>query len=203
MKTLTVIALSIMATHATAQSNLAGGGYLSSLRKGSPTLFEQLIMPRVGELLQIGSPHVPGRLLQLVAYTGSWKARTVKGRLGLYAEQLIEQDRIVSIGAYSVFSVPVLGGKLSGPHYLGFKPSGSPWELNMPNSRLVWPVSHEVSAGLGWALNVRSGKPITFQLGTLVEWKRGEWCSRTRLGQFLSGPLTGSCQIRTEVFHKF
>ncbi len=203
MKKLSIVMLLLVAHGAMAQRNLVGSGYLTPLHKGSTVTFQQVIMPMYGESQIIGSPRIPGKLLQLIAYTGSWKAQGAKGRLGVYVEHLTEVDRTASVGAYTVFSANVLGGKLAGPYYIGFKPSGGPWELNPPNSRLIWPASRETAAGLGWALNVRSGKVATFQIGPLVEWKHHDICARVRLGQMVTGPLAGSTQLRVEVFHAF
>lgn len=203
MKTLNGIVLLLVGHAAVAQRDLVGSGYLTPLHKGSAVTFQQVIMPQYGEGQIIGSPHTPGKLLQLIAYTGSWKTEGAKGRVGVYVEHLTEEDRIASVGAYTVFSCHVLGGKLAGPHYFGFKPAGGPWELNTPNSRLVWPVGQETAAGLGWAFNARSGKVATFQMGPVVEWKHRDICARARLGQMFTGPLAGSTQLRVEVFHAF
>ncbi len=186
------------------QSNATVGTvYLSPLPGRGAVISQQMIMPRFGELQINGSPHAPATLVQLIGYTGSWQSGTFNGPIGFYGEYQLSTERVATIGTYTFLKGEAFGGKLAGPLYLGFKLAGGPLEINAPHSRLVWVVSKELGAGLGWAINARSGKLTTLQIGPLVEWKHANTTARLRLGQFVAGAMIGSRQIRAEVFHSF
>lgn len=203
MRVFSIVVLLVTGNAALAQQNFVGSIYLAPLPGRAAVTSQQVIMPRLGEIQIIGSPHAPASVIQLIGYSGSWQEGAFKGPLGVYGEYQISGKGLVSIGTYTFLKGELFGGKLAGPYYLGYKPAGGPLEFNAPHSRLVWPVAKELGAGLGWAINARSGKPTTFQIGPLLEWKRGELCTRVRLGQILTGPLHGNTQVRMEVFQAF
>lgn len=182
---------------------IAGTIYFSPLPGRPAVTSQQVIAPRLGEMLIVGSARTPATLIQLVGYYGSWKSGDFSGPLGLYGEYQTSIERLVTIGSYTFLKGECFGGKLAGPQYLGFKLAGGSLEYNAPHSRLIWSVSKSVGAGLGWAINARSGKLTTLQIGPVVEWKHGTMTARVRLGQFVTGATIGAKQVRMELFHRF
>lgn len=203
MKAILTLVMLVLASTGFAQTVTLGSGYMTPMHKGTPITFQQVIAPKWGEVQLIGSPNEPIKTIQLVKYSGSWRAGAFSGKLGPYTEYSASTDRLATVGMFNFLRGKLLGGKVAGPFYLGYKPSGGPIEFNAPQTRILWEVDKAWSVGFGSALYARSSKPTVLQIGPMVDWHKGHDTIWLRICEIASGHQAGGYQIRVEGYHSF